>query len=157
MNKDEISLKAHFNLCSEGGGVSVALFCGKTNDIATNLQLHRTIVEKEVNLEQANITGILIGQGNSVLHLLEGPSFTILRILSQLSAEACEGSIVFSVEDRPKRDFPEWYSCTFPEKKSSDEFTEESCKDVVFDIATKLLKIGESLRSQQSDELELSR
>lgn len=64
---------------------------------------------------------------------------------------------MYSIEDKPQRVFPEWYSCVIQERKtSSDDFTEESCKDVVFDVATKLLEMGDGLQSQPSETLELS-
>ena len=88
----------------------------------------------------------------------------MLRILSQLaghpdffasSSPLQTGSIVYSVEDRPKRYFPEWYSTTVQERKSAiEDITPENCLDVVFETASKLLEIGNGL---ESNELELSR
>ena len=102
-------------------------------------------------------------QGNSILHLLEGPSFSVLRILSQLAGNPDfysnpslqTGTIVYSVEDIPKRYFPEWYSTSVQERKSNiEEITPENCLDVVFETSSKLLEIGNGLKS---NELELSR
>lgn len=132
MDPREHSLESHLNDLREKnipeGGLSTVIFCGKVkteNEIPLVLQIHRKIVEDEVNSEQANVTGILMAQGNSVLHLLEGPSYSILRILGCLSSqkEFCDGGIqigrvVYSVEDRPVRYFPEWYSCIIQEKKA---------------------------------------
>ena len=105
-------------------------------------------------------------QGTSILHLLEGPSFSVLSILNELASHpdfgnsVQTGTVVYSLEDSPKHNFPEWYSCEIKERKSSaDDLNEESCKDVVSDIANKLLKIGEELKGRQNDsqDIELSR
>lgn len=68
------------------------------------------------------------------------------------------GNIVYNIEDRPKRFFPEWYSCTIQERKSqTDEITDENCKDIVSELAHRLLEIGSSLRNEAQEELDLSR
>lgn len=174
MHEEEVSLLNHFDdvRAKQGiteGGLSTVIFCGKVrgeSDMTAALQTHRTIVESEVNLEEVNVTGILIGQGSTILHLLEGPSFSVLRILGQLAGHRDftdstntiqSGTVVYSIEDRPKRFFPEWYSCVIQEaKSSSEEVTEESCKDIVFEVATRLLQIGDRLQSQQDQVIELS-
>jgi hypothetical protein len=148
------------------GGLSTVIFCGvikSEGDMQAALQVHRKIVENEVNQqESANVTGLLCGQGNTILHLIEGPSFSVLRILSELASSEhfyCSteggvagagaiqsGNVVYCVEDRPRRYFPEWYSCNMPEKKVQvEEITDENCKDIVFDLSTRLLTTGSGL------------
>ena len=67
------------------------------------------MVEEEVS-DECNITGILIGQGNTILHFLEGPSQSILRIMSILSKDPIQskGRVVYNVEDRPMRLYADW-------------------------------------------------
>ena len=56
------------------------------------------------------------------------------------------GSIIYNIEDRPKRFFPEWYTATIQEKKSQGEdITEENCTNIVYDMANRLLSIGTGL------------
>lgn len=173
MHQDEPSLLSHLNLVRSNtiseGGLSTLIYCGKIrteSELAAALQVHREIVETEVNKNEGNITGILIGQGNSVLHMLEGPSTSVLRILNKLAGhdhftvvDAIQsGNIVYCVEDRPKRFFPEWYSCVIQERKSQgEEVTEENCNDLVFAMATKFLEIGDRLQTEAQEELELSK
>ena len=144
------------------------IFCGKFKhdiDVTTVLQAHRKVVEDEVNNESTNVTGILIVQGNSLLHLLEGPCFSILRILSNLShsdhfigGHIQSGSICYCVEDCPQRYFPEWYSVVVQEKNSLvEDVTEENCKDVVHDMAMSLLEIGKGLQLESSEDINLSK
>ena len=159
------------------------------------LALHRKVVEEEVNSsDKCNVTGLLISQGNSVLHFLEGPSASIQRILLALaSSDHFEkidtrshfpgatnssssnssssssamlqpivkqtGRVIYCVEDRPQRLYPEWYSCTFPERKTgTDDITAENCKDIVFEISTKLMEVGKRLKAeQQNDDPEISK
>eukprot|EP01041_Mallomonas_annulata_P013741 gene13741-29223_t len=126
---------------------------------------HRKIVEDTVNHEQCNITGILMGQGNSILHLLEGPCYSVLHILDMLSTHPHfselgiqTGRIVYNVEDRPQRLYPEWYSCTIQERKSQvEELTSENCIDIVHDLATGLLEVGKGLQTEAQEEVELNR
>jgi hypothetical protein len=102
-----------------------------------------------------------------VLHLLEGPSYSLLRILNNLNdlryreeePTVQSESIVYCIEDCPKRFFPEWYSTTIRERKSAvEEVVEDNCKDIVFEIVTDLLEIGNSLQSVTNEkEVELSR
>jgi hypothetical protein len=190
MNPEEPSLLTHLNeartkALSEGG-LTTIIYCGKVrneNDLGTALDLHRTIVEQEVNKEQVNVTGILMGQvsfkpililvlcfhflsqSNSVLHLLEGPCYSVLRILNNLSlSEQFQGdnplqlgSIVYNLEDRPNRFFPEWYSCVIQEQKFAGEVTAENSEDIVFEMACRLLELGSKLKNEPQEELELSR
>ena len=174
MNRDEPNLFTHLNEAraptyTEGTGLSMVVLCARfkeTSDLASILTTHRTVVEDEVNSESANITGILIVQGNSLLHLLEGPPASVLRILKHLSKtedfsgqdSVQTGAVVYTVEDRPERVFPEWYSSVVQEKKASvDELTEENCKDVVHDMALNLLEIGKGLQTEVSEDIDLSR
>jgi hypothetical protein len=100
------------------------------------------------------------------MHLLEGPCFSVLRILNGLVAHEQfqgehamqSGSIVYDIEDRPKRYFPEWYSCVLQEQKSQGEdLTAENSEDLVFDMASKLLDLGNKIGTEPEDELELSK
>lgn len=98
------------------------------------------------------------------MHLLEGPCFSVLRILNNLashehflSANPTQvGAIVYNTEDRPKRFFPEWYSTVLQEQKS-DDLTAENSEDLVFDMATNLLELGIKLRTEVQEELELAK
>ena len=100
-----------------------------------------------------------------MLHLLEGPSISILRMLNNLAghrhfleSSIQSGNIVYCVEDRPKRFFPEWYSGTIQEKKSSvEDIREENCTLVAFELATRLLDIGDILQSENFEELDFAR
>jgi hypothetical protein len=171
MNPSEPNLFSHLEkertkLLPEGG-LSTVIFCGQIkseNDMQSALQVHRKIVEDEVNQESANVTGLLMGQGNTILHLIEGPSFSVLRILSELAAHEHfygegnaliqSGNVVYCVEDRPKRYFPEWYSCNVPEKKGAtvEEITDENSKDLVFDLSTRLLTTGSGLTPESLED-----
>lgn len=64
---------------------------------------------------------------------------------------------MYSVEDRPKRHFPEWYSCTIQEKKALvDEVNSENCREIVYEIANRLNEVGNALFAE-SHELDLTR
>lgn len=168
MNAGEVSLQGHLDELRaetniEDGGLSTVIFCGKMkseHDSADVLAMHRTVVEAEVNSEGTNVTGLLMGQGSSVMHFIEGSSHAVLRILKVIADHEHfhgtrvgenmalqQGRIVYSVESRPKRYFPEWYSCVLPEKKgSSEELNGETGKDVVSDLAQTLLDMGTKLQ-----------
>jgi hypothetical protein len=168
MNPSEPNLYTHLeNLRTKAlpeGGLSTVIFCGvikSDNDMQAALQVHRKIVEDEVNQESANVSGLLCGQGTTILHLIEGPSFSVLRILSELAGHehfyaenpVQSGNVVYSVEDRPRRYFPEWYSCNIPEKKAqAEEITDENCKDVVFDLSSRLLTTGSGLTAESLED-----
>ena len=86
---------------------------------------------------------------------MEGPCLSLLRVLHNLASDKHflepdyqSGSIVYNIEDRPKRFFPEWYSSTIQEKKTQlgEEITDENCTNVVFDMANRLLTVGNSLQ-----------
>ena len=69
MNTEEPSLLSHLNEVRKQalpeGGVTTVIFCGKIrneSDLDTVLQSHRSIVEEEVNMEEVNVTGLLMGQ-----------------------------------------------------------------------------------------------
>jgi hypothetical protein len=103
-------------------------------------------------------------QGNSVLHLLEGPSISVLRILNNLASHrhflesVQSGNIVYCVEDRPKRFFPEWYSCNLQERKSpGEDIKEDNCTLIAFDMANRLLDVGSGLQEEVQEELDLAR
>ena len=193
MHKEEPSLLSHLGEVRTKyfaeGGLSNLIFCGKMrsdSDTAEVFRIHREAIEEEVFNEKSNITGLLVSQGNSVLHFLEGPSASIQRILLALGNNKCfqsvegglqpsnstsslaspgnpnqaallQGRIVYNVEDRPQRLYPEWYSCTIPERKSPiDGVTIENCKDVIYDISCKLLEIGKRLTFEtQRDDLDI--
>jgi len=171
MNPEEPSLLSHLaearTAALAEGGLSTVIFCGKMRSEAESgsvLDVHRLFVEEEVNNEGVNVTGLLMGQGNTVLHLIEGPSYSVLRILQRLNEHdhfkegAQSGRIVYCVEDRPERFFPEWYSCLIAEKRSSSEdFNSESSKDVVIELAGGLLEVGRGLQTVSSSDVEISR
>jgi hypothetical protein len=98
------------------------------------------------------------------LHLLEGPCDSILRILTKLADSdhfnrdhIQNGRIVYDVEDRSKRYFPEWYSCIINERAyTGDDVTEENCIDIVHDLAVKLLDVGTALQTESQGEVELN-
>lgn len=176
MNAGEPSLQTHLQelragagLEAEAGvGLSTVIFCGKMrseNESEQVMQMHREVVEEEVNSEGSNLTGLLMGQASSVLHLLEGPSHAVLRALKRLAdhehfrarssggeAAVQQGRVVYTVEARPRRFFPEWYSCVLPEKKaSSEELNGDSGKDVVHDLAQGLLGMGTRLAAAAAE------
>ena len=69
-----------------------------------------------------------------------------------------QGRIVYNIEDRPGRIYPEWYSCTIQERKSgTEDVNSENAKDVVFDLSVKLLEIGKRLSVDTSEQLDLSK
>jgi hypothetical protein len=74
MNKEEPSLLSHLNeirkICLPEGGISTIIICGQMNTESSSemvLSLHRQIVEDEVNTEEVNITGLLVGQVSLLL------------------------------------------------------------------------------------------
>ena len=168
MNPSEPNLYTHLeNLRVKAlpeGGLSTIIYCGvvKTEgDMQAALQVHRKIVEDEVNQESANVSGLLCGQGTTLLHLIEGPSFSVLRILTELAGHdhffaenpVQSGNIVYCVEDRPRRYFPEWYSCQIAEKKAqAEDITDENCKDVVFDLSSRLLNTESTLTPESLED-----
>lgn len=172
MHKDEPSLLNHFSDIRKSklpeGGLSMIIFAGRIqaeSDMLDVLNVHRKIVEDTVNHEQCNITGILMGQGNSVLHLLEGPCFSVLHVLDLLAEHPHfnesgiqSGRIIYCVEDRPQRLYPEWYSCTIQERKSHvEDVNSDNCKDIVTDLASGLIEVGKGLQVEGHEEVELSR
>ena len=134
MNENEPTLLTHIDqmrekMYLEGIGLSNVIFAGKLRaetDLPEGLLVHRKIVEEEVNSseQEAHITGILMGQGTSVLHFLEGPCRSILNILTKLATHSHfvdgiqSGRIIYNIEDKPTRVYPEWYSTVIQEKKS---------------------------------------
>ena len=174
MNLNEPNLLTHFaevtSKTSKGNakdsGLSCVVYAGKCageGDLATSLLVHRAIVEDEVNEEDCDVTGLLMGQGNSVLHLLEGPPFSILRILRKLSqhesfaAGKQTGKVIYSVEDRPERVYPEWYSCSLQERKANiEEITPESVNDIVTEVSNALFQVGTVLQTTPHEEVEMS-
>ena len=170
MNAEEPSLLKHISQLRGAtgiaeGGLSSVIFCGKMGSEADTegvLSMHRTVVEHEVNSEDSNVTGLLMGQGTSVMHFIEGPSYAILRIVSKLAeheqfVESSQstirqsGRIVYCVEDRPSRFFPEWYSCVMPEKKGAlaEDLNAESCKDTVSELSSSLSEMGQRLTGEK--------
>ena len=144
-------------------------------------------MEDTVNNQECNITGILIGQvpndskyfaiinlfsgvlwteqGTSILHLLEGPCFSVLHVLKCLAEHphfkehgAQSGRIISNIEDRPERFYPEWYSATIQERRSTvEEVTADSCKDISFDLSQALQEVGRDLQSEAQGEVELDK
>lgn len=171
---DEPNLLSHINEVrkdnyeEDGIGVSIVIFCGTFSDeidASSVLQVQRTFVEEEVNNdESANITGILMAQGNSILHMLEGPSESVMRILYNLSLHnhfvkgIQVGRIVLSMEDRSERSFPEWYSTFIQERDASNEdLTLESNPSISVDLVCGLFEIGKKLKTESESEVELNR
>jgi len=72
MNKEEPSLLKHFNEIRDQylneGGLSTIILCGQMRNIDNTLRLHREVVEEEVNNEEVNVTGLLIGQVRHFYH-----------------------------------------------------------------------------------------
>ena len=69
MNQLEPTLLTHLEQVRKKyipeGGLSTVIFCGDVkNESETSniLQIHRTIVEEEVDVGEVNVTGLLIGQ-----------------------------------------------------------------------------------------------
>ena len=84
----------------------------------------------------------------SVLHILsrlaESNHFTEHGIQS--------GRIISSLEDRPERYYPEWYSCTIQERRSNvEDVSSDTSKDVSFDLSRSLQDIGKGLQSAQGE------
>lgn len=100
-----------------------------------------------------------------MVHFLEGPCFSILRILQDLSvsddfvdAKIQSGSIVYNVEDCPQRYFPEWYSVVVKEINSNAvELNENNCKDIVHELAMSMMKIGKCLQQESTEDINLSK
>lgn len=67
------------------------------------------------------------------------------------------GRIIYNVEDKPMRAYPEWYSTVIQEKKSPIESIDaENCKDIVHDLAQGLLEVGAGIKREQKDDVELA-
>ena len=67
------------------------------------------------------------------------------------------GRIVYNIEDRPNRCYPEWYSCVIQERRSQvEEVSAESCPDVVHEMSKGLFDVGKGLQGRRSREVELS-
>ena len=102
-------------------------------------------------------------QGSSVLRFMEGPCRSILNILVKLAFHdhfvqgVQSGRIIYNVEDKPTRVYPEWYSTVIQKKKSVIESIDaESCKDVAHSLAMGLLEVGAGIRNEQKDDVELA-
>lgn len=82
MNPKEASLLSHLNevrrkALSEGG-VSTIIYCGQLkseNDLPVAMDVHRQVVEEQVNQEETNITGILMGQVGMLIILMKAIIF----------------------------------------------------------------------------------
>ena len=150
---------------SDDYSVSTIVYAGKCpseSDVGGCLLVHRAVVEAEFTNEGSNVTGLLMGQGNSVLHLLEGPSYAVLRILRKLSEHEDfstgkqMGRIIYCVEDRPERVYTDWYSCTLQERKANvEEITPESVNDIVYEVSNSLFEVGKVIKTQQYEDVEM--
>ena len=96
------------------------------------------------------------------MHLLEGPSYSILRILRKLSEHdqftknVQIGKIIYNVEDRPERVYPEWYSCSLQERKANvEEITAENVNDIVHEVSNALFKVGKILQTTPHEDVEM--
>ena len=74
MNPEEPSLLSHLNEARmrvhDEGGISTIIYCGEVRagfDLIEALHVHRSFVEEEVNNENVNVTGILMGQVRCLL------------------------------------------------------------------------------------------
>ena len=68
------------------------------------------------------------------------------------------GRIIYNIEDCPQRFYPEWYSCTIQERRSSvEEVTPETSKDIAFDLSNALQDVGRGLQSEAQGEVELDK
>jgi hypothetical protein len=151
------------------GGLTTCIFVGQVSherEAERALQLHRRAVTDEMNAEGTNITGLLIAQSDAILHLLEGSSAAILRILQKVANEndfssgVHSGRICYCVEDRPARYYTEYFSTTLPERKSSAEaLTGDTGKDAAHEMASTLLEFGKHIQQklQEEDEIELGK
>lgn len=75
-----------------------------------------------------------------------------------VDANIQSGSIVYSVEDCPQRYFPEWYSVVVQEINSNvEELNEYNCKDIVHELAVRMLEIGKGLQQESSEDINLSK
>lgn len=97
---------------------------------------------------------------------MEGPCYSVLNILRSLSEHSHfnsnpkiqTGRIIYNVEDRPIRYYPEWYSCIIQEKRSvSDEVDENTAKDVVDDLSRGMIEVGKKLINNSNGNMELNR
>jgi hypothetical protein len=101
-----------------------------------------------------------------VLHILEGPYVSVLNILKSLSehphfesqqSQLQSGRIMYNIEDRPLRSYPEWYSCVIQEGKSAvEDVTPENCVDLANSLAMGLFEVGKSLDAA-TGEVEIAR
>lgn len=87
MNPEEPSLLTHLNEVRRralvDGGLTTVIFCGQVrseNDLYDALQVHRGIVEQEVNNEEVNITGILMGQVNNSLPWTDHHTYSLASV-----------------------------------------------------------------------------
>lgn len=181
MHAEEPSLLDHLEECRtkifKEGGVSFVIYTGtikNESDMTEALSAHRKVVEDEVNDGGCNITGILIGQGNTIVHVLEGPSHSVLTILKTLAEHPHfnpqrnndgalnpslqQGRVIYNVEDRPERFYPEWYSCVIQERRSGvEDITSENASDIVLELAEGMITVGKGLRNDTTGELDFSR
>ena len=100
-----------------------------------------------------------------MLHLLEGPTYSILHILKSLAQHPHfgehgiqSGRIISNIEDRPQRFYQEWYSCTIQEKRSHvEDVSSETSKDISFELSKALQEVGRGLQSEAQGEVELDK
>ena len=98
------------------------------------------------------------------MHLLEGPCHAVLNILKNLSEHSHfakgglqTGRVVYNIEDRPRRCYPEWFSCVIQERRSQvEDVSPETCSEVVHEMASGLFDIGKGLVANQSREVKFS-
>ncbi len=99
------------------------------------------------------------------MHFLEGPCFSVLHILRCLCDHhhfsehgVQSGRIISNLEDVPERFYPEWYSCTIQERRSTvEDVTSETSKDIAFDLFKSLQDVGRGLQSEGQGEVELDK
>lgn len=90
---------------------------------------------------------------------------SVLNILKSLSEHPHynsdggiqSGRIMYNVEDRPLRSYPNWYSCVIQERKSAiEDVTAENSIDLANELASGLFEVGKSLDAA-TGEVEIAR
>lgn len=145
------------------GGLTTLIYCGKIkseNERDKVTEMYMNLIDGEMKDNKEKITGYLMFQGNCVVNVMEGESHAILRIVNDArnhehftnKANIIQsGRIVYNAEDRPKRFFTSYDTFTINEKKVQvDELNSETSKDIVHEMATVLLEVGD-IKSQSEE------
>lgn len=114
--------------------------------------MHRKVVEDVVNSRDANVTGIVIAQSNTIVHLLEGQCHDVLHILTSLASQedyahtTQQDRIIYNAEDCPSRYYPEWFSCAVQDKREAVEVNGTTAEEIISTMSSNLFKVGEGIR-----------